>query len=221
MKRFLGLLARELQLHQPLSGGNMVPLSFFVITVILVPFVVGPEPGILTRIAGGTVWVAALLAVLLTLDRLYQADRDDGSLDHLVMSGLPLELLVLAKCIAHWLAFTLPVIIMAPLMGLLLQLPLEGHVALVLGLLVGSPALTFLGSAGAALVVSIRRGGLLLALLVLPLYIPVLIFGASAVEASLLNRSMSDPLMLLTAFSLLSAFIGVVGSSLALRLELS
>ncbi len=221
MNSFWGIVQRDLQLHQPLSGGNMVPLAFFVMAVILVPFGVGPEPSILSRIAGGSIWVAALLAVLLTLDRLYQADRDDGALDQIATCGLALELVVVAKCIAHWIAYTLPVVLMSPLMGVLLNIPVDGYVPLVLGLLLGSPALTFLGSAGASLVVSVRRGGLLMALLVLPLYVPILIFGASAVEAALLNTPYADPLLLLIAISLISGFIGTLGSAMALRLEFS
>ncbi|MGB0381964.1 MAG: heme exporter protein CcmB [Alphaproteobacteria bacterium] len=221
MSRFWGLLRREILLYQPLGGGNLVPLAFFVIVIMLIPFGIGPEPKILARIAGGTVWVAALLAILLTLDRLYQSDRDDGGLDQLMLTGLSWEMLVLGKCLAHWVSFTLPLILVSPLMGLLLQLPEEGYLALILSLLVGSPALTFLGSIGASLVISVRQGGLLLALLILPLYVPILIFGASCVEAAVLSRSIQDPLLLLFALSLMSGFVGVLASAMALRLEQS
>lgn len=178
------VLARELALALRSGGGAGLGLGFFLLAVLLVPFGVGPEPDRLSTVASGTLWVAALLACLLSLDRLFQADHEDGTLDQLAMAPLPLEALVALKATAHWLTTGLPLVAAAPVLGITLSLPPTSAPCLVASLALGTPALSFIGAVGAAITVGIRRGGLLLSVLVLPLYVPTLIFGARAVTAS-------------------------------------
>ncbi|MEO1275459.1 MAG: heme exporter protein CcmB, partial [Pseudomonadota bacterium] len=181
------IAARDLALALRLGGGGAVGLAFFVLAIVLIPLGVGREPATLARIAGGVIWIAALLAALLSLDRLFQADHEDGTLEQLMLAPLPLEQVVLAKAAAHWLTTGLPMVLAGPLLGLMLQLPLAALPALGLALLAGTPALSLVGAIGAALTAGIRRGGLLLSVLVLPLYIPTLVFGARTVENALLG----------------------------------
>ena len=155
-------------------------LVFYVLAVILFPFGIGPETAILTRVAAGIVWVTALLAAMLSLERLFLADFEDGSLDGLALTPLPLEAVVLAKCLAHWLTTGLPLVAVAPLLAMLLNLEPAGYATLLLAMLIGTPTLSLIGAIGAALALGARRGGALLSLLVLPLYVPVLIFGVAA-----------------------------------------
>ena len=189
MRAIVSLLGRDLRLALRLGGGGGIGIAFFVLTVLLIPLGVGPETATLARIAGGVLWIAALLAALLSLDRIFQADFEDGSLDQLMLSPLALEQVVLAKCIAHWLTTGLPMTLIAPLLGVMLQLPDSALPALVTGMALGTPALSLIGAIGAAITVGVRRGGLLLSILVLPLYIPTLILGARAVEQALLDLS--------------------------------
>ena len=221
MNRFLKLVRRDLTLALRQGSAVTLSLSFFVMTVVLFPLGVGPELGVLARIGPGVLWVAALLACLLTLDRMFQADFEDGSLDLLLIGPLPVEMLVLAKVLAHWLTSILPLILIPPILGLSLNLPLDGILALTLALLLGTPTLSLIGAVGAALTVAMRRGGVLLSLLVLPLYIPVLIFGVAAVEAAISMLPATPHLLLLGGISLGALVVGPLAAAAALRLSLS
>lgn len=220
MNRFLILTKRDIILAFRQGGAGMMSVTFFVIAVTLFPLGVGPESGLLARIAAGVIWVAALLASLLSLDRLFQADFEDGSLDLITLSPMFLEFVVIAKCAAQWLTTAVPLIVAAPILALLLNMDGEGLSIMILSMLIGTPALSLIGSVGAALTVSLRRGGVLLSLLVLPLYIPVLIFGVSAVEAALTGVPAEPHLMILGAISLGSLVLCPWASAAALRLSL-
>lgn len=220
MSAFWGLIRRDVRLAVRVGGGGGMAVFFFLLTISVVPLGIGPDLNLLSRIAPGMLWVALLLSNLLTLDRLFQADQEDGSLDLLLLGPLPLELAVLAKAIAHWLTTGVPLLLAAPVLGLLLNLPIEGFLPLMGAMLVGSPALSLLGAIGAALSIGVKRGGLLISLLVLPLYLPVLIFGVSAVRGALVatpgdfgERS----LLFLGAVTLVSLVLGPVGGAMALR----
>ena len=217
---FWGLVRRDIRLAWVQGGTGTMALSFFLIAVSLFPFGVGPEPKILARIAPGVIWVVALLACLISLDRLYQADFEDGSLDDLALSPLGLGGVALAKIIAHWISTVLPLVVASPLLGLLMNLPPEAFSTMVVSLLLGTPALSLIGSMGAALTVSVRRGGVLLSLLVLPLYVPTLIFAVGAVDASANMVDPAQPLALLGATTLLAFVMGPFVSAQALRLSL-
>ncbi|WP_126977366.1 heme exporter protein CcmB [Frigidibacter oleivorans] len=197
----IALLARDLRLAVRAGGGFGLGLAFFLIVTALVPFGVGPEGGTLARIAPGILWVGALLACLLSLDRIFALDFEDGSLDLLATAPIPLEAVVAVKSLAHWLTTGLPLVLAAPVFGLLLNLPGPGYGALVASLAVGTPALSVIGAFGAALTVGLKRGGLLLSLLVLPLYVPTLIFGAEAVRRGAGGLDFATPLMLLAAIT--------------------
>ncbi len=217
MTGFGGLLRRDLRLALRQAGDTGLVLGFFVLAVVLFPLGVGPEPEILGRIAGGIIWVAALLAALLSLDRLFQTDYEDGELDLIVLSPLPLELAVLAKCAAHWLATGLPLTLASPALALIVDLDPRAIGTLMLGLFLGTPALSLIGSVVAALALGARRQGALLALLVLPLYVPPLIFGAAAVEASVTGGLARPHLLLLAALSLAALPLCPWASAAALR----
>ena len=193
------LVGRDLRLAMRQGGDAATVVGFFVLTVILFPFGVGPEPELLARIAAGIVWVTALLAALLSLERLFLADYEDGSLEALALMPLPLEAQMVAKCLAHWLVTGLPLTLMAPLLALLLHLEGRAYPALLLGMALGTPTLSLIGAVGAALTLGARRGGVLLSLLVLPLYIPVLIFGVGACEAAAQGLAARPHLLLLGA----------------------
>ena len=222
-RAFLALLLRDLRLAARLGGGGGMAVFFFLVVVAIVPLGIGPDKALLSLIAPGMLWVALLLAALLTLDRLFQADFEDGSLDLLSMGVLPLELVAVAKALGHWLTTGLPLVVAAPLLGLLLNLPVASFPALLLAMLVGTPALSFLGAIGAALTVGVRRGGLLASLLVLPFYIPVLIFGVGAAEAAFTGFEGDagfQSLLFLGAVTLGSFVLGPVGAAAALRANL-
>ncbi|PWC39341.1 heme exporter protein CcmB [Azospirillum sp. TSO35-2] len=204
MSRFLRLVGRDLRLALRQGSDATIAVMFFVLCVVLFPFGVGPEPNILARIAAGVIWVAALLASLLSLERLFQTDYEDGSLELLSLSSLPLEAAVVAKTLAHWLVTGVPLIVAAPLLAVLLNMDAEGFGVLVLTLTLGTPILSLIGSIGAALTLGARRGGVLLSLLILPLYIPVLIFGAGAIDAAI-NGLTPRPHLLLLAGILAAA----------------
>ena len=178
------LFIREVRLARRIGGGGAMGVVFFLILVTITPFAIGPDLNLLARIGPAILWIAALLASLLGLDRLFQSDHEDGSLDLLRMTDTPLELIVAVKCLAHWTATGLPLVIAAPLFGLMLALDGPALAGVAASLLVGTPALTFIGAIGAALTVSLRRGGLLMAVLILPFTVPVLIFGVSAAGAA-------------------------------------
>ena len=213
------LLRRDVALALRLGGGGGIGLAFFVLTVVLVPLGVGAEGQVLARIAGGLLWIAALLAALLSLDRLFQADWEDGSLDQLMLAPMPLEQVVLVKAAAHWLTTGLPMILIAPVLGLMLQLPASALPVLVLSMAAGTPALSLIGAVGAAITVGVRRGGLLLSILVLPLYVPTLVFGARGVERALLALDPVPTLALTAAITLLAAALSPFAAAAALRIN--
>lgn len=217
---FLAILRRDLRIALRQGGGAGHGLLFFLMVVVLIPFGIGPDPNLLSRIAPAILWVAAVLATLIGLDRLFQADEEDGSLDHLRALALPLELVVLAKMAAHWLVSGLPLAVAAPFLGLLLALPVEGMAPLALTLFAGAPALTAIGAIGAALTARMRRGGLLSSILVLPLMLPVLIFGVSAAQAALGGTvPFQAPFLVLVALSLIALAVGAFAGAAALRME--
>jgi len=185
MKSFINIISRELKLILRQGIDSMMIVMFFVVVVMLFPFGVGPEPNMLSKISAGVIWVAALLASILSLDRVYQTDFEDGSLELLMIQPLALELIVAAKITTHWLTTGLPLILAAPCLALLLNMDAGGFLVLILSLVIGTPTLSLIGSIGAALTLGARRSGMLLSLLILPLYIPVLIFGISAIDAAL------------------------------------
>ena len=215
---FLRLIGRELILALRGGIGTLMTVVFFVIAVTLFPLGVGPELGLLSRIAPGAVWVAALLAALLSLDRLFAADHEDGSLEQLMLGTLPLEIVVLAKTVAHWLTTGLPLAVAAPVLALLLNMSTDGLVILIVSLLLGTPILSLIGAVGAALTVSLRRGGALIALLVLPLYVPVLIFGVGAVEGAVLDIGVHANLSILAGGLVGALVLGPLAAAAALRM---
>lgn len=214
----LAVLRRDLRLALRRPGDSLLGIVFFVLALSLFPLGVGASPEVLARIGAGVIWVLALLAVLLGLERLWQADFEDGSLELLLLASAPLEVLVVAKCAAHWLTSGLILTFAAPLLALLMGLPPEALWALPAALLLGTPTLTLLGAIGAALLLGSRRGSVLAALLVLPLYIPVLIFGVSAVDGYLLGLGGRAQLMLLAAMLLAALALAPFAIAAALRL---
>ncbi len=212
------LIRRDLLIAIRAGGGALIGVLFFLTVVVLIPFAIGPDLPLLKRIGPSILWLGALLASLLTLERLFTADQDDGSLDLLTMSKTPLELTCLAKALAHWIASGLPLVVATPLFGLLLNLEPTESLTVALTLLAGTPALTLTGMIGAALAVTLRRGGLLLAVLVLPLSIPVLIFGVAASNAAALEpSSFGTPFSILCAITLSTLVIGPVAAAASLR----
>jgi len=197
------LFLREWRIARRIGGGASIGAAFFLILVTIMPFALGPDMVLLAKLGPAILWIGALLATLLGLDRLFQGDADDGSLDILVNAGPPVELIVLVKCAAHWAASVLPLIVLCPLFGLMLAMDAKPLALVVASLLAGTPALTMIGAIGAALTVSLRRGGLLMAVLTLPLTIPVLIFGVSAASAaSGAAAPFMTPFLMLCAMSL-------------------
>lgn len=195
------LLIRDLKLAMRAGGGFGLGLAFFLIVTVLIPFSVGPQSALLSTIAPGGLWLGALLACLLSLDRLLALDWEDGTLDLLATAPLPLESVVTIKALAHWLTTGLPLVLIAPALGVLLSLPAPGYFWLVISLLVGTPALSVIGTFGAALTVGLKRGGLLLSLLVLPLYVPTLIFGAEVARRGATGMEATTPLLLLAGIT--------------------
>jgi heme exporter protein B len=218
---FLAIVRRELKLAIRQGSDASIALMFFVVVVALFPLGVGPEPGILERISGGVVWIGALLASMLSLDRLFQADHEDGSLDLLVLAPWPLEFLVLAKCLAHWLVTGLPIMLISPLLGLLLHMNTDAYLSLLAAMALGTPVLSLIGAVGASLVLGARRAGVLVSLLVLPLTVPVLIFGVAAVEAAAIGQSSQPHLMLLGALLLAAIPLCPWATAAALRQAVS
>ncbi len=216
----LAVLRREVSLALRQKGEVLTPLVFFVVIASLFPLGVGPESALLLRMAPGVLWVSALLAAMLSLQRLFATDYADGSLEQMALSSTPLGLLVLAKALSHFLLSGLPLVLMAPVLGL--QFGLDGRALgiLMLTLLLGTPTLSLIGSIGAALTLGVRGAGVLLSLLILPLYIPVLIFGAGAVEADAAGLGMGGHLSLLAALLVLSIFFAPLATTTALRISL-
>ena len=218
MTALCALLVRDLRLAVRVCGGALIGVLFFLIVVTLVPFDVGPDLVLLARMGPAILWLGALLASLLALDRLLAIDHEDGSLDLILTARVPLELAVSVKALAHWLTTGLPLVVAAPLLGLLLNLDPKATGAVAVTLLAGTPALAFIGLVGAALTVALRRGGLLLAVLVLPLTVPVLIFGVAASNAAIVGPvPFGTPFSILCALTLISLVIGPVAAAIALR----
>ncbi|MBY0430157.1 MAG: heme exporter protein CcmB [Rhodospirillales bacterium] len=197
MRAFLDVVHRDLRLALRQGSDSVMVVTFFVLTVVLFPFGIGPEMNILERVSAGILWVTALLASMLSLDRLFQADYEDGSLELLALTPTPLEVVVMAKVVAHWLTTGLPLMIAAPALAVLLHMNADGFGTLLAAMALGTPTLSLIGAIGAALVLGARRGGVLLSLLVLPLYVPVLIFGVGAVDAAVQGLSGDAQLMVL------------------------
>ncbi|MDR5651361.1 heme exporter protein CcmB [Ruixingdingia sedimenti] len=214
------LIWRDLRLAFRAGGGFGLGLAFFLIVCVLVPLGVGPEGGMLSRIAPGVLWVAALLACLLSLDRIFALDHEDGSLDLLATAPLPLEGAVAAKALAHWLVTGLPLTLAAPGLAVLLNLPPGGFGWLMASLALGTPALSVIGAFGAALTVGLKRGGLLLSLLVLPLYIPTLVFGAETVRRGTEGMDALTPLMLLAGITAGGAALLPFAAAAAIRINI-
>jgi heme exporter protein B len=198
VRRAFEIMRRDLRLALRQGVDSLMAVVFFVLAVVLFPLGVGPEANILARIAAGVIWVAALLASMLSLERLFQTDYDDGSLELLALSPVALELVVLAKVVAHWLTTGVPLIVAAPVLAVLLDMDAQGFVVLIVALGLGTPTMSLIGSVGAALILGARRGGVLLSLLVLPLFIPVLIFGVAAVDAAIGGFAARPHLMILS-----------------------
>ncbi len=221
MSTFWVLVGRDLRLAVREGGATGTALGFFLIVISMMPLGLGPDLNLLSRIAPGVLWIGLLLAALLSLGRLFDADQDEGVLEILATGPLPLELVAAAKALAHWISTCIPLVILTPLLGLLLNLDLNAYPVLVGTLLVGTPAISFLGSIGAALTLKTRRGGLLMALLVLPLFIPTLIFGISAVSAVVSPPgSLTASFSLLAATTLASLVLGPLAAAAALRAQL-
>jgi heme exporter protein B len=218
MVSWRALFIREMRLAIRIGGGALMGVLFFLIVVTVFPFAIGPDLNLLSRIGPAILWIGALLSTLLGLDRLFEADKEDGALDLLVASGHPLELIVVVKTLAHWTTTGLPLVLAAPFFSLFLAMTPASIGATMLTLLVGTPALTFLGVIGSGLTVSLRRGGLLVPILILPFAVPVLIFGVSAANAVAFNpAAFRTPFLLLAAVSLIAAVISPIATAAALR----
>ena len=221
MTPLTALIVRDMRIAVRVGGGALIGVLFFVVVVTLTPFAIGPDLALLRRIGPAILWLAALLASLLALDRLFASDHEDGSLDLILTGRAPLELIIAAKGLAHWLTTAVPLIVAAPLIGLLLDIEPPAQAGLVLTLLVGTPALTFVGIVGAAIAVTLRRGGLLLAIIVLPLTVPVLIFGVAAANAAVAGPvPFGTPFTVLCALTLATLVIGPFAAAAALRLDI-
>ncbi|HSG57046.1 MAG TPA: heme exporter protein CcmB [Paracoccaceae bacterium] len=216
----IALLSRDLKLAVRAGGGFGLGLAFFLIVTVLVPFGVGPETALLSRIAPGVLWIGALLSCLLSLDRILALDWEDGTLDLLATAPLPMEGIVSVKALAHWITTGLPLVLAAPLLGVLLNLPAPGYLWVLVSLLLGTPALSVIGTFGAALTVGLKRGGLLLSLLVLPLYVPTLIFGAEVARRGADGLDVSTPLLMLAGISFGSLALLPFASAAVLRINL-
>lgn len=220
MTAFGALLKRDMMMTWREGGAVGTALGFYVMVITLLPLGIGPDLNLLARIAPGLLWVALMLAALLSLGRLFETDLEDGSLDVLATSSLPLEAVAAVKCLAHWLGTAMPLVLMAPVLGLLLNLPLDAYGPLMLSMLAGTPAVSFIGGIGAALTVRARRGGVLIALLMLPLFVPTLIFGIETVSSAVVDSQAFWPsLLILTAISMASIVLSPLATAAALRLQ--
>lgn len=218
---FWATFKRDLTLAFRHKSDMLNPLVFFLIAITMIPLALGPEKAVLMRIAPGIIWVMALLATLLSLDSLFRTDFDDGSLEQLLISPYPLSLNVVAKVIVHWLATGLPLTLMAPLLGVMLSLPVAAFGALIWSLLLGTAVMSLIGSVGAALTVSLRKGGVLISLIVMPLYIPILIFGASAVQTAALGQAYNMQLAILGAGLAIALVFAPLAAAGALRVSVN
>ncbi len=221
MSAFWTLVMRDLRLAVREGGAIGTALGFFLVVVAMMPLGLGPDLVLLSRMAAGILWIALLLAALLSLSRIFEADYDDGTLEIIATGALPLELVAAAKSLAHWLTTGIPLALLAPVLGLLLNLDLKAYPVLIATMLAGTPAVSFLGAIGAALTLRARRGGLLMALLVLPLYIPTLIFGILALSAATLaSEGFTASFLILIAVSLASIVLGPIAAAAALRIQM-
>jgi heme exporter protein B len=220
VKSFSALVGRDLKLAVREGGAIGTALGFFLLVVSLMPLGLGPDLNLLSRIAAGILWIALLLAALLSLGRIIESDYEDGTLDVLATGPLPLEVVSAAKALAHWLSTGIPLALLAPVLGILLNLDLKSYPLLVATMLAGTPAISFLGAIGAALTLKARRGGLLLALVVLPLYIPTLIFGISTISAVAGPSGSGASFLILAAISLAAIVLGPIAAAAALRIQL-
>jgi heme exporter protein B len=222
MKSFLALIARDLRLARRQGGAITTALGFYLVIVATLPLGLGPDLNLLSRIAPGVLWVALLLSALLSADRMFHEDNEDGTLEVIALGPLPLELVAFAKGIAHWLSVGLPLVLLAPLLALMLNMDGAAYGPLMLTFLAGTPAVSFLSGIGAALTLGIRRGGLLLPLLILPLFVPILIFGVSAVDAVVTGPGgFAAPFSILCALTLATTVLAPFGTAAALRLNMS
>ncbi|RJX73812.1 heme exporter protein CcmB [Vibrio sinensis] len=215
------VIRRELLIAFRRQADIFNPLWFFIIVITLFPLSIGPEPNLLARIAAGIVWVAALLAALLSLERLFRDDFQDGSLEQMMLMPVPLSVVVISKVVAHWLLTGLPLLLISPLLAVLLSLDFNTWLAVVLTLVLGTPTLSFIGAIGVALTVGLQKGGVLLSLLVLPLYIPILIFATSAIDAASLGMAYNGQLAILGAMLMGSMTLTPFAISAALRVSVN
>lgn len=220
MSAFMTLVKRDLRLAVRQGGALGTALGFYMIVVTLLPLGLGTDLNLLSRIAPGVLWIALLLSALLSLPRIFGSDYEDGSLDILATGALPLELVAAAKALAHWISTSVPLTLLAPVLGILLNLEIGTYPLLVATMLVGTPAVSFIGAVGAALTLRAHRGGLLIALLVLPLYVPTLVFGMAVISALLGPGGVSSPFLILTAISLAALILGPIAAAAALRLQM-
>ncbi|MGD9296276.1 MAG: heme exporter protein CcmB [Chromatiales bacterium] len=220
-RAFLDLLRRDLLMAMRRRSELANPMLFFVMVIVLFPLGVGAEPQLLEQMSAGVVWVAALLAALLTLDSIFRSDFEDGTLEQILIGAHPVPMLVLAKVIAHWLVTGLPLLLVAPVLATFLGMNPDAIGVLMLSLLLGTPVLSLIGSIGVALTVGLRRGGVILSLLVLPLYVPVLIFGAAAVDAAASGMPVTGQMYIMAAFLVLAVTLAPLAAAAALRISLS
>lgn len=220
-RAFVGMLQRDLLVSIRRRGDLFNPMIFFLMVAALFPYGVSPDPAVLAEIAPGVLWVVALLATLLASDSLFRNDFDDGSLEQLIMSPQPLYLMVMAKVFSHWLITGLPLTLVAPLLGVMFSMPTSGLLPLMVTLLIGTGTLSFIGAIGAGLTVGLRKGGLLISLIVIPFYIPVLIFGAGAVQSAIAGYSIVAELAVLGAFLILAITLAPLATAGALRISLN
>jgi len=220
MRPFLTLVARDLRLAVRQGGALGTALGFYMLVVTLLPLGLGADLNLLSRIAAGVLWIALLLSALLSLPRVFGSDYEDGSLDILATGSLPLELVAAAKALAHWISTSIPLALLAPVLGILLNLEIEAYPILVATMLVGTPAVSFIGAVGAALTLRAHRGGLLIALLVLPLYVPTLIFGVASIGALLGPGGVTSAFLILTAISLAAVVLCPFAAAAALRIQM-
>ena len=205
MKKFLALVQRDLILVYRSANDAWVVLFFFVIAVTLFPLGIGPDPSVLQQFSGGIIWICALLSAMLSLDGVFQSDFDDGSLDQMILTSYPLELLVLGKCLVHWLTTGFPILLISPVLATMLNMNLDSYSTLLITMLLGTPTISLMGGVGAALVLGSRLSGVLISLIILPLIIPILIFSVAAINASVEGMEISSAVKLLGAFLIISS----------------
>ncbi len=218
---FFGLLKRDLLIAYRNRSEIMNPLMFFVLVTLLFPLGIGPSSNLLQTISPGVLWVAALLSALLSLDTLFRSDYDDGTLEQMILSAQPLAIMAIARVLSHWIMSAVPLLLLSPVLATSLNMPGDGIIVLMITLLLGTPILSFIGAIGSALTVGLKRSGMLLALLVIPLYIPVLIFGAGAVDTASAGLPVTGQIYILAAFLVLSLTLAPIAIAAALKMSVS